>query len=85
MTINEELSTRIKYFILALSKLSGRDKEEIKQYFLSGYNDTKNEKTDKVVKGLYYLAALMPKYNVDILTSDLMMYFLENKEKKDGK
>jgi hypothetical protein len=83
--ITEELSARIKYFILALSKASGKDKEIIKEIFLSGYNDTKNIQTDKVVKGIYKLAAILPEYNAAILTSDLMMYFLENKEAKNGK
>jgi hypothetical protein len=77
MTRNKELYDKLSDFFDYVTEISKVKREIIIKVFKIGCNSKENTKTDKVIKGLYYLAAKMPQYNADILTSDLMMYYLE--------
>jgi hypothetical protein len=53
-------------------------KKAIIEAFKIGFNDTKNPKTCKIVRGIYKVMEILPQYGAGILTSDLMTDCLEN-------
>jgi hypothetical protein len=76
---NKNLYNKLSDFFDMVSEISQVKRERIIKIFKIGCNDVENIRTDKVIKGLYYLAAKLPQYNVNILTSDLMMYYFDKR------
>jgi hypothetical protein len=75
---NKVMYDKITDFYNTFSKDNEKNKKAIIEAFKIGFNDTKNPKTCKIVKGIYKTMKFLPQHSAEILTSDLMMNCLEN-------
>jgi hypothetical protein len=75
---NKVMYDKITDFCNTFSEGNKAIKRAIIEAFKIEFNNTKKTKPCKIVRGIYKAAKMLPRYNVDILTSDLMMNCLEN-------
>jgi hypothetical protein len=75
---NKVMYNKITDFCNTFSEGNKAIRKAMIEAFKNGFNNTENPKMCKIVRGIYKVAKMLPQYNVDILTSDLMMNCLEN-------